>query len=196
MKLWKYCLQFNTFETDSESEEIINQQRLSTRIYILSFACVLILTVIAAGLSVRSINRSERSPSLSRFAELADAYPTTLQCRCSRVGIAYGTFVRTYVEFHQVCSSTFVNQSWIDSIFSQINDSSYVTTETRYHLLFFWQAIAGFCRVSDSTWIDAISSFGRIPDCQSDGICRGSRSKSSTSGSRQFGTSSSNNVQP
>lgn len=159
VRLWKYCLQFNTFETDSGSEEIITQQRLSTRIYILSLGGVLILAGSVAGLSVRSINRSEPSPSLSRFSELADAYPTTLQCRCSRVGIAYGTFVRTHANFHQVCSSTFVTQAWIDSIFAQINDSSLVTTEIRYHFIFFWQAIAGFCRVSNSTWVDAMSSF-------------------------------------
>lgn len=159
MKLWKYCLQFNTFETDSESEEIITQQRLSTRIYILSFACFLILTGIAAGLSVRSINGSELSPSLSRFIELAEAYPTTLQCPCSRIGVAYSTFVRTRVDFHQVCSSTFVTQPWIDSIYAEINDSLSVTAEIRYHLVFFWQAIAGFCLVSNSTWTDAVSSF-------------------------------------
>jgi hypothetical protein len=47
--------------------------------------------------------------------------PNALYCPCSKVGIAYDTFVTINVTFHQVCSSQFIEQTWIDVLFSKQN---------------------------------------------------------------------------
>ncbi|CAF3668416.1 unnamed protein product [Rotaria sp. Silwood1] len=94
------------------------------------------------------------------FVYLAKKYPNTLQCRCSQIGITYGSFVKVHVDFHQVCSSKFITEEWIDSIFVENKTSSSTESDIRFYLSFFWQAIAGFCVVSKSTWTDAATSFG------------------------------------
>ncbi|CAF4796950.1 unnamed protein product [Rotaria sp. Silwood1] len=93
---------------------------------------------------------------------MIERYPNTLRCPCSRIGIAYETFVRTHVNFHQVCLSTFVTQTWINSLFLQSNNSSSASYDIRYYLRYFWEVIAGFCFLSNSTWIDAVTSFGAL----------------------------------
>ncbi|CAF3326630.1 unnamed protein product [Rotaria socialis] len=81
---------------------------------------------------------------------------------CSKIGIAYETFVVTHVDFHQVCSSTFVKQIWINSIILQNPVVSSTIYDIRYYLKFFWEFIAGFCSVSNSTWVDAVTSFSAL----------------------------------
>ncbi|CAF4843633.1 unnamed protein product [Rotaria sp. Silwood1] len=94
-----------------------------------------------------------------KFTHLVKKYPNTLKCRCSKIGVAYETFVKVHVNFHQVCSSQFIKQDWIDSIFVERNTTSSTTSNIQSYFSFFWQVIAGFCVVSKSTWIDAIANF-------------------------------------
>ncbi|CAF4287047.1 unnamed protein product [Rotaria sp. Silwood2] len=135
-RLQKYCLELNVFATGSNDTQIILHQRWSTRVYIVLFAVVLIVVGTIAGFDVRSIDKI--------------------------IGIAYETFVHTHVKFHHVCSSAFVTQAWINSIFLQKNHSSSSTYDIRYYLRYFWEIIAGFCSFSNSTWIDAVTSFGAL----------------------------------
>ncbi|CAF2727328.1 unnamed protein product [Rotaria sp. Silwood2] len=161
-RLQKYCLELNVFATGSNDIQIILHQRWSTRVYIVLFAVVLIVVGTIAGFDVRSIDKIVYSPSQSQFIKLVEKYPKTLRCPCSKIGIAYETFVHTHVKFHHVCSSAFVTQAWINSIFLQKNHSSSSTYDIRYYLRYFWEIIAGFCSFSNSTWIDAVTSFGAL----------------------------------
>ncbi|CAF0761435.1 unnamed protein product [Rotaria sp. Silwood1] len=161
-RLRKYCLELNIFSTDSDNAQVILQQRWSTRVYIVMLSIILIVVAIIAGFNLRSINEIVYSPSKSQFIKMIERYPNTLRCPCSRIGIAYETFVRTHVNFHQVCLSTFVTQTWINSLFLQSNNSSSASYDIRYYLRYFWEVIAGFCFLSNSTWIDAVTSFGAL----------------------------------
>ncbi|CAF3870517.1 unnamed protein product, partial [Rotaria sp. Silwood1] len=100
------------------------------------------------------------SPSQTTFLYLTKKYPHTLQCRCSQIGITFGSFVKVNVNFHQVCSSKFITQEWIDSIFIENKTSSSTRSDIRFYVSFFWQTIAGLCSVSKSTWTNAVTSFG------------------------------------
>jgi hypothetical protein len=95
-----------------------------------------------------------------RFSQLAHAYPNTLHCPCSKFGITYNTFVTTQVNFHQVCSSQFIQQKWINMLFTNENISINSIDDFRVTLSFFWQTIAGLCVVSNRSWDDVVASFG------------------------------------
>jgi hypothetical protein len=86
--------------------------------------------------------------------------PNALYCPCSKVGIAYDTFVTINVTFHQVCSSQFIEQTWIDVLFSKQNISFLSSDDFRTISIFFWQIIAGFCMISDRTLTELVTSFG------------------------------------
>lgn len=85
-------------------------------------------------------------------------YPNTLHCPCSKFSVFYSTFVSVKIQFHQVCSSEFVEQIWIDKVFEQYNQLSLPVDDHRNTLTFFWQIIAGFCAISKSTWSNIIAN--------------------------------------
>ncbi|CAF1394251.1 unnamed protein product [Rotaria sordida] len=108
---------------------------------------------------VRTVEKIEYVPSHIKFSQLVRNYPSTLHCPCSKFGITYDTFVTIQINFHQVCSSQFIQQTWIDSIFNQQNMLSLSSDDFRRTLSLFWQVIASFCMMNNRTWIDTVTSF-------------------------------------
>ena len=131
-----------------------------TRFY-LCFMVVGILTTIVVTASIpRTVEKVEHLPSSKKFAHLIGKYPSTLHCPCSQMSIAYETFVFARVEFHQVCSSQFIQQSWIDVVFAEQNRSATSIDDHRRMLSFFWQVIADYCDISKSVWVNTLTAFG------------------------------------
>jgi hypothetical protein len=147
--------QLNLFQNASSDAQSVHHERLSTRIYIIFLMCFLLAAVIFTAFTLRTAEKIQYSPSQSTFEHLLKNYRDTLKCPCSRFAIAYEEFVAAHVQFHQVCSSEFVTQLWIDSVYVQSNISSPSVNDIRSTLSAFWQVIAGFCRLSNQTWIDA-----------------------------------------
>ena len=158
-RVCQYFHELNLYKKSSSSAQTLLQERLSTRIYLHSlFAAFLAITIVSA-LVVRTVDRTEYSPSPKRFSQLIQKYADTLYCPCSTFGISYYTFVTVRAHFHQVCSSEFIEQKWIDLIFAEQNKTSFSSEDFRSTLSFFWQTIAGFCVASNRTWIDTVASF-------------------------------------
>ncbi|CAF2844404.1 unnamed protein product [Rotaria sp. Silwood2] len=155
-----YATELNLFKTASSDEQSFHRERLTTRIYIFSLMSLLIIVGIVAGSVVRTVNEIEYIPSQSKFVYLVKRYPSTLKCPCSKTGIAYETFVNTHANFHQVCSSDFVTQAWIDLVFTKMNTNLSTAYDIKNYLSFFWQVIQDFCHISNTTWISARASFG------------------------------------
>ena len=106
-RCWQYFLQLNIYKKASSDIHTASKERVATRLYIGSLAvAVLIITIVAASL-VRTVNKTEYSPSQTRFSYLANKYPATIYCPCSTISIAYHTFVAINARFHQVCASQF-----------------------------------------------------------------------------------------
>lgn len=158
-QLWESFLQLNLYKTPSSDIHTASKERLATRLYICSLTiAILIITIVAASL-LRTVNKTEYQPSHERYSYLSSKYSTTLSCPCSTIGIAYNTFVNTDAHFHQVCSSSYVQQTWIDQIFVQQDLASLVPDDFRYSLSFFWQVISGLCSISNTTWYDVVANF-------------------------------------
>ncbi|CAF4150353.1 unnamed protein product, partial [Adineta steineri] len=152
-------LELNLFKKSSSNEQTLRKERLATRIYLGAFVVCLIAIITIAALVIRTAEKTEHKPSYTRFSQLKHAYSKTLHCPCSKLGINYGTFVTTQVNFHQVCSSQFIQQAWIDMLFTNKNISIESINDFRVILSFFWQTIAGLCTASNKTWIDVVASF-------------------------------------
>ena len=158
-QLWQSFLQLNLYKKSSSDIHTAPKERLATRLYICSLAiAILIITIVAASF-LRTVNKTEYQPSHTRFSYLSNKYPTTLSCPCSTIGIAYNTFVTTDARFHQICSSQFVQQTWIDLVFVQQESGSLISDDFRLSISFFWQVIAGLCKISNTTWYDVVASF-------------------------------------
>ncbi|CAF1539950.1 unnamed protein product [Adineta ricciae] len=152
-------LQLNLFKKPSSTEQTLFGEQIATRIYICALAVSLISITIITALMIRTIEKTESKPTYIRFLQLASRHPDTLNCPCSKYAISYQTFVSTRVQFHQVCSSQFVEQLWFDMIFTNEYISIESADDFRVTLSFFWQTIAGLCNASRNAWNDAVSSF-------------------------------------
>jgi hypothetical protein len=151
--------EWNLFKNALSDAQSVHHERLSTRIYILLLMCFLLGAGIFTAFTLRTAEKIQYSPSQSTFEQLWKNYRNTLKCPCSRFAIAYEEFVVAHVQFHQVCSSEFVTQLWIDSVYIESNISSSSANDIRSTLSAFWQVIGGFCRLSNQTWIDAWTKF-------------------------------------
>lgn len=157
--LWRSFLELNLYKQWSSDANTIRKEHFATRLYICSLALIIVVIGTTAALVSRTISKTEYSPPHTRFSTLASKYPGTIYCPCSSIGIAFNTFVSTHVRFHQVCSSPFVQQAWIEKVFAEQSNASFSIDDYRATLSFFWQGIAGLCNISQATWTDAVAGF-------------------------------------
>ncbi|CAF1200007.1 unnamed protein product [Adineta ricciae] len=160
LRLKLLVLDLNLFKNSTSNEHTLIKERFTTRIFLVLFLCLFITIGLTASLLFYTVNKSESSPSLSRFQYLVNKYPKTMNCPCSNVGITYQTFISIHVKFHQVCSSQYITKSWIESVFAQRNLSSFKSDDIHQTLSFFWQIIADFCTISSQAFDSAIINFG------------------------------------
>jgi hypothetical protein len=99
-----------------------------------------------------------QSPKQSVYKKLERNYGDTLQCPCRNIAINYGTFVKTIPSFHQVCSSNFVEQLWIDFVFGHKTIFIW-PMDVRTSLSSMWQLIAAFCNNAMNMMDDALDKF-------------------------------------
>jgi hypothetical protein len=159
-RLKKLFLELNLFKKSSSDEQTLPKERLATRIYVCLLVGILVIIAIVAAFILRAVEKTKYAPSHTTFSQLARKYPKTLHCPCSKSGITYNTFASATVNFHQVCSSEFIQQTWIDSMFTNENISMQSIDDFRVTLGFFWQTIAGICVAGKKSWDDCIASFG------------------------------------
>ncbi|CAF4646816.1 unnamed protein product, partial [Rotaria sp. Silwood2] len=155
----KFIIEFNLFKDNITGIEDTHRCRLATRIYILSLVVLLLLTATFAAFVVRTIENIVSSPSLYEFEHLVQHYPNTLKCPCTKWSIAYEKFVTIDLQYHQVCSSKLIEQSWIESIYIEKNLTFASSDDIRLLLSSFWQMIAALCRVSQQASLDALTAF-------------------------------------
>ncbi|CAF1618625.1 unnamed protein product [Adineta ricciae] len=154
LSLKEWLLGLNLFKKSSSNEQTLAKELLTTRIFLISFLCLLTLIGIISSLILYTVNKSESSPHVKRFEYLVSKYPKTLNCPCSKAGVTYSTFVTINAEFHQVCSSEFITKLWIETVFAQKNSDG-----IHRILSFFWQTIADFCAISKQSLNAAIINF-------------------------------------
>ena len=147
---------FNLYK--DEEDIILADQLLSTRLYIIFLSIALLILIVFTSLTIQTRIITVKSPSLVDFDYLSNKYPLTLSCSCSKTLIPYEQFITFDLEYHQVCSSDFITQAWIISLFNDI--------ENNYHPLDFrviassqFQVLALLCRTVDQFIFDAIKRF-------------------------------------
>lgn len=85
--------------------------------------------------------------SLADFERLKARYPSTIHAPCTKISIPYTIFLNLSPEFHQVCSSPFVKQKWISSLFLP-NATSHNVLDFRTFAFAQFRALALLCRTA------------------------------------------------
>ena len=160
-KLARYLYNLNIFpsvppKTDAHE---LRTQRIATRIFI--GLLVVATTVLIGYISLINVTKTitVNKPPLKQYAALYAKHTQSLACGCSKVSIDYGQVARVQYRMHQVCSSVFVNDSWLASFRSSFDPEEIQPFDFRVSGLHIFQAVRTFCQMSDRAIGDHLIGF-------------------------------------
>ncbi|CAF0820420.1 unnamed protein product [Adineta steineri] len=161
--LKNYSRKVNIYDSDSnltpEQRDHENRSNIiATRIFLIVLIITLIIFILAFQLSFQTTIVTISNPTQEQFQNL----PFTAYCPCSRISISYNTFTSIATRFHQVCSSDFVSDRWIQTIFVGSNVTYFYITDFRTFGSTAFQALASFCRLSKINALQSITLFNQI----------------------------------
>ncbi|CAF1186813.1 unnamed protein product [Adineta steineri] len=160
--LKKYFLNLNLFSPSSDSNEQENDQQrrwniIGTRICIILIVIILFTIGLILSLLEQSTMVTIQNPTKEQFEHL----PTNAKCSCSHISISYGKFMSLNTSFHQVCSSNFISNRWLNAINSKTNTTYFDFRDFRRFGNAQFQALAAYCRLSKSYTNQSIYAFFR-----------------------------------
>lgn len=152
----------NLFDSRSTDPKIVRREILSSRLFIclLTFSIIILIFYTFTGVQIK--NQTINEPTQSVYNNLQQKYANTLQCPCKRISIPYGKFVNTIPLFHQVCSSDFISQFWIDFTF-EINTTLIWPIDVRRSMSAIWQTINTLCQTSINITLNSLNQFSNTP---------------------------------
>ncbi|CAF1436722.1 unnamed protein product [Adineta ricciae] len=156
-------IQMNLFKSvpPSEDENLLQFERLVTRLYLMLFVTSLIIITIIISVEKQQMTVIVDSPTLNDFLELHHRHSHILECPCDQIAIDYGVIFRIESQYHEVCSSPYVTSEWINVKYFQSPTTKLITTDFRYLSQFHFQLLSTLCRISDEIIRDSLQSFYR-----------------------------------
>ncbi|CAF0824433.1 unnamed protein product [Adineta ricciae] len=153
-RLHNYVLKLNIYGDESDSTLI--DQLLSTRIFLLLLFLLLLLIIVYIILGVQTHSVTIQSPSESTFTQLSQQYSSTLSCPCSHTSVRHDRFLSLDPQYHPICTSRLVNQSFI-SLLSSANVSEYSSRDYRKMATSHFQILGLLCRTVRQMIDDSLS---------------------------------------
>ncbi|CAF2742866.1 unnamed protein product [Rotaria sp. Silwood2] len=146
----------NLYNTKSTNLIITRREIFSTRLFLITFAISLSIITIYNALTIHVRIETVKQPTQIEYEKLYKKYSNTLQCSCTQISIPYDTFLQVTPLFHQVCSSDFVSQQWIDFTFDNTTSTMW-PMDVRTSMSSMWQLLAALCNYVNDTLIDALN---------------------------------------
>jgi hypothetical protein len=154
---------FNLFPSDDEND--VEEQSvgiIATRFYILFLFIGVIILGFYTSLAKRTQTSTVISPSLSEFNKLQSLHSSTLICSCSRFSMSYRRIIAISPQYHQICSSEFLEKTWL-SYFElkevKPNTTLFTGVDFRISGQSFFTLMRDLCKFSKVTVDNAIRSF-------------------------------------
>ncbi|CAF4138063.1 unnamed protein product [Adineta steineri] len=155
-------LTFNLFKNrNNRSEEQLQQQRFSTRFFLI--VTLITLVILVFYISFENITHTiiKNNPTIIEFDKLYQKYPNTIQCPCQTYSITYEEFTSFQPRLHSTCSSTFVDETsqWLVIDYPQTmssytwEDPTYAARKDDFRQIGspFFQLLNSFCKLSSKT---------------------------------------------
>ena len=101
LQSWK---EFNLFTKDSPNPLKSRQGRLASRLYLILFAITLIVLALQTSIAVQTFRETISTPTQTQYLTLYEKYPSTLECPCSIISVAYEEMMELQPTYHQICS--------------------------------------------------------------------------------------------
>jgi hypothetical protein len=95
-------IELNLFRSGLNEVEVVQQERWSTRLYLILMITALVILVIYTALGMQTVHVVVDDPSLSTYQTLQLKYTETLQCPCSQIAVKYRNFIQMQPIYHPV----------------------------------------------------------------------------------------------
>ena len=156
-----YCQNLNFFPSVPPATD--NHQLRNERLSTILFISLLIgsLTILLLYTSLVDVTQSIiiKSPSFPDYAQLYLDHTQTLTCACTKISISYEKFLHVQYTLHQVCTSVFVTQYWIDSLVPLHEKWWMVNPDFRVVGLPAFQGLSAFCALVNQTILSRLIQF-------------------------------------
>ncbi|CAF1148794.1 unnamed protein product [Rotaria sordida] len=136
----------------------VNEQILSTRIFIILISISLLIVISYASLSIRTRTITLNKFSISDFEQFETLYPNTIKAPCTEVAVRYDKFLHVSAKFHQICSSPFIRKKWISSLFLY-NATSHNILDFRTFAFSHYRSLGLLCQLARQAVNDAYDMF-------------------------------------
>lgn len=128
-----------------------------TRVYIFLMLIVFLTVLLITGLDRNNELTTIMAPSENEFDILDKKYRNQgLSCPCTRVSITYETFSSVSVEYHQICSSSYVQSYWWTLL---VDSGDVVRFRDRPLLGAYFRMLSSLCSVAKQTIANAIQNY-------------------------------------
>jgi len=158
-KLKKYVQNLNLFPSipASTNESILQQQRTSTRLFLLLLIWFLLILTLYNSLIKITKSITVNDPTSETYFELFSKYTRTLTCPCRKIAIDYRNLVNISYTFHQLCTSDFISEKWI----GLLPGSEVLTSKDDFRGIapYLFRGLATFCESVNTTIVDSLDSF-------------------------------------
>ena len=162
-KVFQSIRSLNLFPSSplSADERRLKTERVSTQLYIITLViCFLILLSYKATENITQTFTVE-TPSLKDYQILYAKLNEKLSCPCSTIATEYKTLLHIEPVFHQLCTSDFVSDKWINT---RIWPPKLINIwDFRRYYRSVSSAMASFCSLSNGTISNALLSFTSTP---------------------------------
>ncbi|CAF0876276.1 unnamed protein product [Adineta steineri] len=163
-------LTFNLFKNrNKRSEEQLQQQRFSTRFFLIITLMTLLILVFYVSFENVTYTIIKNNPTIIEFNRLYQEYPNTLQCPCQTYSITYEQFISFQHHLHSICSSTFVDETsqWLIIDYPQTmpkniyGQPEYSTRKDDFRQIGspFFQLLNSFCNLSSKAINTELTKF-------------------------------------
>ncbi|CAF1054316.1 unnamed protein product [Adineta steineri] len=136
----------------------LSEQILSTRLFLFFLSVSLLIVITYTSLIIRTHSNTLEKFTLDDFEQLQARYPTTINVPCTQVSNPYNEFVDLSVLFHPVCTSEFVSDQWISSLFHP-NKTYDNVLDFRTFIFAQFQSLALLCQTAMQSVEDGLRTF-------------------------------------
>ncbi|CAF1609494.1 unnamed protein product, partial [Adineta ricciae] len=164
-ELWQetkhFCQTFNLFPSipPAANDYDLQNQKISTRVYVTLLTIVLIILLIYNSIETITKTITVKTPSLNEYLHLYSKYPQSLTCPCTDISIEYEKFVEVQYSFHQVCTSDFVSEQWINYLSSFPGNVTLTVDDFRWTSSHSFQTLRAFCDLIAKALSDGLDRF-------------------------------------
>ncbi|CAF1251650.1 unnamed protein product [Adineta steineri] len=152
-------LHLNLFNTGSQNETIIQNERRSTRFYLIFLITSMVFFIIYYRVIFYTNTTVIEHPSLAEYSKYIKE--TLLQCPCSNIAVKYEVFAEIQPDYHELCHSDFISDKWINHLFSLYEHSWNKSDRNDFRRIavFQFQTLRSLCQVAQETVSKQLQSF-------------------------------------